>query len=237
VSLLLEVAGGAVLGGVAVGPANRHAARVRGGSDTCRTCGRRRSWYGGCGCGVAVRWVVVAASLPLLMAVVVAATYPHVLVADLVCAYGSVVLSAVDVERRIIPRPTLYPLAVLTVVVALFQGGVERCVVGLVGALVAWLFFSVMRAVTRRGMGLGDVRLAAWLGFVVAFAGGSASGAFVAGYAWLAGSVVASLVELSCYVATGRYHRRFVVPFAPALCAGALVAVAVGHLLSVSLRI
>jgi len=233
VSLLLEVAGGAVLGGVAVGPANRHAARVRGGSDTCGVCHRRRSWYGGCGCGVAARWVVVAASLPLLMAVVVAATYPHVLVTDLVCAYGSVMLSVVDVERRIIPRPTLYPLAVLTVVVALFQGGVERCVVGLVGALVAWLFFSVMRAVTRRGMGLGDVRLAAWLGFVVAFAGGSASGALVAGYAWLAGSVVASLVELSCYVATGRYHRRFVVPFAPALCAGALVAVA----LAVSLRI
>jgi prepilin signal peptidase PulO-like enzyme (type II secretory pathway) len=87
--------------------------------------------------------------------------------------------------------------------------------------------------VTRRGIGLGDVRLAAWLGFVVAFAGGSASGALVAGYAWLAGSVVASLVELSCYVATGRYYRRFVVPFAPALCAGALVAIT----LSVSLRI
>jgi len=175
------------------------------------------------------------------MAVLVAATYPHVLVTDLVCAYGSVVLSVVDVERRIVPRSILYPLAGLTVAVALAQSGVEndleRCVVGLVGALAAWLFFAFVRAVTRRGMGLGDVRLAAWLGFVVAFAGGDATRAILVSYVWLAGSVVASLVEIACCAATGRYHRRSVVPFAPALCAGALVAVTVGPSLAVSLRI
>jgi leader peptidase (prepilin peptidase)/N-methyltransferase len=153
-----------------------------------------------------------------------------VLPALLVFVWGSVVLSAIDVERRIVPRRVLWPLAVATSGLLVFDAALaDRADVlagAAVGALAGWLVLGVVHLVRPAGMGRGDVRLAGWLGSLLGALGAARlfEGFFLA---FLLGGLAGVLL-----VATRRARLSSSIPFAPFLCAGALLAVFLGPALT-----
>ena len=129
-------------------------------------------------------------------------------------AAGCAVLVAVtvtDLERRIIPNRIVLPaLAVALVVQTLRDPGVEW----LLAALAAGGFFLVLALVYPAGLGMGDVKLAAFMG------------------AWLGRDVLVALVVGSligaamaiAVVALRGGGRRSLLPYGPSLAAGGVIA-------------
>jgi leader peptidase (prepilin peptidase)/N-methyltransferase len=131
-----------------------------------------------------------------------------------------VVLAVIDIRHRIIPNRLVYPallaFATYIVVVGLLGGGLYaiRAAIGMLaygGALLVVAFIS------PRGMGMGDVKLAALIGLVLGSLGlryvivAAAAGILLGGV----GAIVALIAGAS---------RKNAIPFGPFLAAGALVA-------------
>jgi prepilin signal peptidase PulO-like enzyme (type II secretory pathway) len=133
-----------------------------------------------------------------------------------VAALGCCVLVAVsvtDLERRIIPNRVVLPaLAVALVVQTARQPGVEW----LAAAVAAGGFFLGVELLTRGGVGMGDVKLAAflgaWLGRDVALA-------------LLVGSFAAAVPALVVLLRSGAAGRKQGLPYGPFLAFGGVVAV------------
>jgi leader peptidase (prepilin peptidase)/N-methyltransferase len=137
-----------------------------------------------------------------------------------------VAISAVDLDRWIIPNHIVYPtLAVLIPLFVLSSavdhqwGSLGRAAI--CGA-VAFLGFFVLHVAVPKGMGFGDVRLAGviglatgWLGFGHAFVG------FFAGF--LLGAVVGIV-----FIVISGGDRKTKIPFGPFLAAGAVVSIGWG---------
>ena len=125
-----------------------------------------------------------------------------------------VVLTAIDIERRIVPNRIVLPA---TAVVLLLQLVVhpDRRLEFVLATVGAGLFLLLPRLVYPAGMGLGDVKLAMLLG---AGLGASVVAAFVVGL--LAGFVAAVYL----IVRRGSAARKMAIPFVPFLAFGALVA-------------
>ena len=125
-----------------------------------------------------------------------------------------VLLSAVDIERRILPNVILLPAtAVLFVAqVALFPDRAAELAVAGIGAA---LFLLVLTAVYPQGMGMGDVKLALFLGVGL----GSAVGT-----ALLIGALAASAVSVGLLAYYGSAARKMSIPFGPCLALGAIYA-------------
>lgn len=149
-----------------------------------------------------------------------------VLPAVLVFVWGAVVLSAIDVERRVVPRRVLRPLAVVTsgllVLAAALADRADVLAGAALGALAGWLVLGLVHLVRPAGMGWGDVRLAGWLGSLLGALGAARlfEGFFLA---FLLGGLAGVLL-----VAIRRARLSSSIPFAPFLCAGALLAVFLG---------
>jgi leader peptidase (prepilin peptidase)/N-methyltransferase len=132
----------------------------------------------------------------------------------LVGAAGCAVLVAVtvtDLERRIIPNRIVLPaLAVALVVQTLRDPGLEW----LLAAVASGGFFLVLALVYPAGLGMGDVKLAAFLG------------------AWLGRDVLVALLvgsllgAVMAFVVLGRSGggRRSTMPYGPSLAAGGVFA-------------
>ena len=143
-----------------------------------------------------------------------------------VLAIGLVAMSAVDLERFIIPNRILYPtlalFAPLLVVASAADhrwGSLGRAAI--TGAVLFAAFFAVHLAVPR-GMGFGDVRLAGLLGL--------ATGWFGYGHAFVgffAAFVLGAVIGIGVMAVTGG-GRKTRIPFGPFLAAGAVVAVVWG---------
>ncbi|HLX89155.1 MAG TPA: A24 family peptidase [Acidimicrobiales bacterium] len=150
-----------------------------------------------------------------------------VLAAYAVLALSLVAISAIDLERFIIPNRLVYPT--LAVVAPLFVvasavddrwGSLARAAIAGAAAFVG--FFAVHLAVPR-GMGFGDVRLAGVIGLATGWLGlGHAFVAFFA--AFLLGAVIG----IGVMVASGG-GRKTRIPFGPFMAAGAVVAVLWGN--------
>lgn len=125
-----------------------------------------------------------------------------------------VVLSAVDIERRILPNVILLPAtAVLFVAqVALFPDRAAELAIAGIGAA---LFLLLLVAVYPQGMGMGDVKLALFLGVGL----GSAVGT-----ALLIGALAASAVSVGLLAYYGSAARKMAIPFGPFLALGAVYA-------------
>jgi leader peptidase (prepilin peptidase)/N-methyltransferase len=132
----------------------------------------------------------------------------------LVDAAGCAVIVAVtvtDLERRIVPNRIVVPaLAVALVVQTIRDPSVEW----IVSALAAGGFFLVLALAYPAGLGMGDVKLAAflgaWLGWDVFV------GVFV-------GTLLGMIPALVVLVRHGAAGRRATLPYVPALAAGAVV--------------
>jgi leader peptidase (prepilin peptidase) / N-methyltransferase len=148
------------------------------------------------------------------------------LAAYAVLGVALVAISAVDLERSIIPNRIVYPtlaamvpLLVLASAVDHRWGSLARAAVA--GA-VAFAVFLVVHLAAPRGMGFGDVRLAGVVGVATGWLGyGHAFVAFLAAFA------LASVVGLGLMAVTGA-GRKTRIPFGPFLAAGAVIAVVWG---------
>jgi len=136
---------------------------------------------------------------------------------------GLVAVSVVDLRVGLVPRTVIYPVSVLLGVALVAASAVAgdwralgEAVIG--GALAFAVFFAIW-FLYPRGLGFGDVRLAAaigfglgWLGLLHLYVG------FLVGF--LAGAAFGLVVMVRR--GTGRKTRM---PFAPALAVGAVVGV------------
>jgi len=136
----------------------------------------------------------------------------------LVGAAGCAVLVAVtvtDLERRIIPNRIVLPaLAVALVVQTIREPSVEW----LLAAIAAGGFFLVVALVYPAGLGMGDVKLAAFLG---AWLGRDVLIALVVG------SLLGAALAIAVLLLRGG-GRRSMLPYGPALAAGGVVALFFG---------
>lgn len=149
------------------------------------------------------------------------------LAAFCVLAAGLVSLSWIDLKIKKLPRAIIYVTAVigvpLLVIAAVVRHEPRRMWMMLLGATCALVFMAVVYAVSRGGMGDGDVRLSPLLGAYLGWLnpGFVAVGLFLA---FLSGAVVGLVL-----MALGRGGRKTAVPFGPFLAVGTIAAVWLGQ--------
>lgn len=170
----------------------------------------------------------ISAAYPLteavtaLLFVAAALTFDRVLVAAVMAVFLGLMpaLSLIDARHRILPNRLIYPSLVafpVTIVAGDLAGGGVDLVTAAIGLLAYGGGFLVVALVSPRGMGMGDVKLAALIGLVLGSLGLSYVGV-AAGVGILLGglgSLVALLVGAS---------RKTAIPFGPFLAGGAVVA-------------
>jgi leader peptidase (prepilin peptidase)/N-methyltransferase len=131
-----------------------------------------------------------------------------------------VALAIIDLRHRIIPNRVVYPsllaFAAYIVVVGLAGGGLDVIRAG-IGMLAYGGVLLLVAIVSPKGMGMGDVKLAALIGLVLGSVG--LRYVTVAGGAGVLLGGVGAIVALSAGAS-----RKNAIPFGPFLAAGALVA-------------
>jgi prepilin signal peptidase PulO-like enzyme (type II secretory pathway) len=159
----------------------------------------------------------VAAVLAVLAFVVMSPA--HAVVGALTAA-TLVVLSAVDIERGIIPNRIVLPAAAIVLVaqIALFP---DRAPEWALAALLTAVFFLVPHLLSTAWMGMGDVKLSLLLGAAL---GWQVAGAVV--LAFLCVFPVALVILLR----GGLAARKTTLPFGPFLSLGALIVLFGQHL-------
>lgn len=125
-----------------------------------------------------------------------------------------VVLTAIDIERRIVPNRIVLPATAVVLAGQLLLNP-DRWLEFVLATVGAGLFLFLPRLLYPAGMGLGDVKLAMLLG---AGLGASVVEAFVVGL--LAGFVAAVYLLIT----RGSSARKMAIPFVPFLAFGGLVA-------------
>lgn len=137
-------------------------------------------------------------------------------VVDILACAVLVAVTVTDLERRIVPNRIIVPaLAVALVVQTVRDPSIEW----LAAALGAGGFFLVAALIYPAGLGMGDVKLAAFLGAWL--------GAPVI-VALFAGSIFAVVPAIVILATQGSAGRKVGLPFAPFLAAGGIVALFAG---------
>lgn len=137
------------------------------------------------------------------------------------------VVTVIDARTRRIPNALTYPLTpvllVLLVGAALLNGDTGAAVRVVLGGLGAFGFLLVLAIINPRGMGMGDVKFAAFLGMGLGYV---SWGTLIIGIfgAFLAGSLISVGLIL-----TKVRSRKDLIPFGPYLAAGAFVALFIGQ--------
>jgi leader peptidase (prepilin peptidase) / N-methyltransferase len=128
-------------------------------------------------------------------------------------------ITFIDLDHRIIPNRIVGPSAVVALVILALTDA-DALPDHLIAAAAAGGFFLLAALAYPRGMGMGDVKLAALLGL---YLGSSVAPALLA--AMLSGTVVGGAIIARKGVAEG---RKTAVPFGPFLALGALVGLFAG---------
>lgn len=123
-----------------------------------------------------------------------------------------VVLSAIDIDRRIVPNRIVLPAAAVVLVA---QTAVHPSVEWLASGLAASLFLLLAALAYPRGMGMGDVKLALLLGFAVGWP---------VAFALFAGMIAALVPSAVLFARHGSAARKMAIPFAPFLALGGVLA-------------
>ncbi|VXB54818.1 Type 4 prepilin-like proteins leader peptide-processing enzyme [Microbacterium sp. 8M] len=163
-----------------------------------------------------------------------------VLVAFLFFAAVSIVLTVIDLDTKRLPNAIVLPSIVVGVVllsIAAAMGawmrpapdaaesaiGWDDLLRAVAGAAILYAFYAIVRFISPRGMGGGDVKLAALVGLFLGWTGWAALavGAFAA-------FVLGGLYGLTL-ILLRRAKRRTAIPFGPWMIAGAWAGIAVGE--------
>jgi leader peptidase (prepilin peptidase)/N-methyltransferase len=201
--------------------------------SACMECAKEIAWYdnvpvlswlvlrGRCRtCSTAISWRYPAVELST--ALLVAGSFWKfglswdAAVASFFCAV-LVVLSAIDIDRRIVPNKIVLPAAVIVLAA---QTILHPSVEWLAAGLGASLFLLLAALAYPRGMGMGDVKLALLLGFAV--------GRNVP-LALFAGMVAALVPSAVLFARHGSAARKMGIPFAPFLALGGLLGLFAGQ--------
>jgi leader peptidase (prepilin peptidase) / N-methyltransferase len=196
--------------------------------SACMSCGERIAWYdnvplvswallrGRCrSCKAAIPWVYPA--VELATAVLVAGCILafgvtwDALVASFFCAV-LVVISATDLEHRIIPNRVVLPAAAIVLAAQTMLHPSPEWAIGALGAS-GFLFAAAL--VYPAGMGMGDVKLALLMG---AMLGRTVPVALMLGMML---ALVPSFVLLARH---GAAARKMGIPFGPFLAMGSVIA-------------
>jgi leader peptidase (prepilin peptidase) / N-methyltransferase len=200
--------------------------------SACESCGHEIAWYdnlplvswlalrGRCrSCRAPIGWrhPAVEATAALLLVSCVVAFGPTIrALAAAVFTASLVVVTATDIERRIVPNRIVLPAAVVVLVVMeLYRPSIEWPLAGLAAAG----FLLAAALAYPGGMGMGDVKLALLMGVAL--------GRTVP-VALLVGMVAAIVPSLFLFVRHGRAARKMAIPFAPFLALGSVVALFAG---------
>jgi leader peptidase (prepilin peptidase)/N-methyltransferase len=176
----------------------------------CRSCGEH----------ISARYPLVEAlTAALAVAVVLTKQSADQVVLGLVLVGVLVPVALIDFDRRIIPNKITLPAAVAAIAIglALKPSGVPEQLIAGVGGGGFLLAFALAYP---RGMGMGDVKLAAVLGL---FLGREVAVAILAGV--LAGALVGGVVMARLGVQQG---RKTAVPFGPFLALGGIIGLLAG---------
>ena len=154
--------------------------------------------------------------------------YDRLLVLLLPLAPIGTLLAVVDFRTRLLPRIVVIPATLAAIAYGLIvwplTGDADALVRGLIGMVAARVVFWVLWFIKSAGMGFGDVRLSALLGFVLAYVGwpeyavGLYSGFLLFGVPGL-------------LLALARWDRSLLkkaYPFGPFLLLGALLGILIG---------
>ena len=160
-------------------------------------------------------------------AVAAGAGWSPALPAWLFLALAGLTLAAIDVQTRRLPTAligwALMGSVALLVAAAAVAGEPDRLLAAAAGAgglfVMFWLMWAAGALSGRPGLGYGDVRLAAWLGVNLAYAGWTS---LVLGV--LSAFVVTAAAGV-VLLAMGRAGAHTRVPFGPGLVGGALLAI------------
>lgn len=128
------------------------------------------------------------------------------------------ILAAIDLEVRLLPNRIVFPamLGAIAWQAVFFPDRLVEC---LVAGVCAGLVFLLPSVVQPGAVGMGDVKVAAFLGVVL--------GADVV-TALLAGSLLSAPVALAMLLIKGAGARRTALPFGPFLAVGAAIALLLG---------
>ena len=202
-------------------------------ASACMACGTEIAWKdnlpvvswlflrGSCRhCGASISWRYPA--VELTTALLVAGCFGKfgvswdAAIGAFFCAV-LVVLSAIDVDRRIVPNKIVLPAAAIVLAA---QTAVHPSVEWLVAGLGASLFLLLAALAYPRGMGMGDVKLALLLGFAVGW---------TVPVALFAGMISALVPSAVLFARHGSKARKMAIPFAPFLALGGVFALFLGH--------
>ncbi len=185
--------------------------------------GRCRSCRG----AISIRYPLIeVATAALFVAAAVRLGADPALPAFLVVFAALLAISAVDLERFIVPNRILYPAlfmaAPLLVVAAALDDDWSSLWGAVLGGALGWVLLFAIHMASPKGMGFGDVRLAGLIGMLLGWLsiGHVLLGLFLA-------FLSAAVVGVGLMV-TGVRGRKDRVPFGPFLALGAITAVFVG---------
>ncbi len=184
----------------------------------CRTCREP----------ISARYPLVEAFTGVMFAAVAARLgFDWALPAFLVLTASLIALSVIDLETYRLPVPIVYTTLGLGAVLLAVAGVVSHDGRGIAeaaaGGVLAWAVLLAIHLVSPRGMGFGDVRLAAVVGMFLGW-----MELPEVGVGLFLSFLFASVVGVGLMVA-GRRGRKDRVPFGPFLALGAMVAVFVGE--------
>jgi leader peptidase (prepilin peptidase)/N-methyltransferase len=202
-------------------------------ASACMSCDTEIAWYdnipvmswlllrGRCrNCGTGISWRYPA--VELTTALLVAGCFWKfglswdAAIASFFCAV-LVVLSAIDIDRRIVPNKIVLPAAAIVLAA---QTAIHPSLEWLAAGLGASLFLLLAALAYPRGMGMGDVKLALLLGFTVGW---------TVPVALFAGMVAALVPSVVLFARHGSKARKMAIPFAPFLALGGVLALFWGH--------
>lgn len=208
---------------------------VVGGRSHCPECGSQIAAYDNvpvlswavlrgrsrcCGTRISVRYPLTELTMALLYAATVLVLWDDAteIALGLVFVTMLVAVTLTDLERRIIPNKILLVAAVLGVTIAAVgdPGSLPERAIAAAGA--GGLFFCAALAYPK-GMGLGDVKLAATMGL---FLGRDVAPAI------LVALLTGSLIGLAMIAREGAGARKRAIPFGPFLAFGGVVGLLLG---------
>lgn len=210
--------------------------------SSCPHCGKELAWYdniplisyialGGrcryCRERIRLRYPLIEFAVALLWFLLtirlgVVAELP----AFLAMAAALVMLSAIDLEHRRLPNKILGPASVIALIllaVAAFAGDDwSRFLNSLIGAVAYGLPLFLIVIIVPKGMGEGDIKLAAYLGLHLGWIG-LAHVAVGAILGFFTGSIAGVAL-----IAAGKKGRKDPIAFGPFMALGAILAVFLG---------
>ncbi len=125
-------------------------------------------------------------------------------------------ISVADLRYRIVPNLLILPATAVVLLAQILPGGAHT-LNALLGGAVALALWGVLAMIKPGGLGAGDVKLALFIGLLCGFP--------LVLWALMLGTLAGALATL-ILLATHRAQFNRTIPYAPFLCLGALVALA-----------